>query len=897
MPLETGTRVGPYEILTPLGAGGMGEVWRARDTRLGREVAIKALPEAFARDPERLARFEREAKLLASVNHPNIGAIYGLEVVDGHRYLVLEYIEGESLATALQRGPLPVHEAVEVCAHVAAALEAAHEAGIVHRDLKPGNVMLTRAGAVKVLDFGLAKADAPPGSSSDVNASASPTMTYGATQAGMVLGTAAYMSPEQARGRVVDRRTDIWSLGCVLFECLTGRQAFEGETVSDLIAHILTSEPVWTLLPAATPPRVRELLRRCLEKDARRRIRDAGDVRLELEETLAPRGTSSSAAVSAAIAADIDAAASRKKRRGVAFQLGVALIAALAGVIATKLAGSLLGPKPALRPPVRFAIVESDTMRIVQESSNLGISSDGSAVAYVAADSSGTNYLWVRSMNTLAPRLLHGTENAQFPFFSPDGKSIGFFTETRLKRISLVTGDVDDLAEVKRARGGTWNRHDDILYAPTSDGPLFVLSAAGGEPRQVTVLDTLRGETGQRFPSFLPDGRHFFYSSLPPVAGRYRICIGDLKGGKPDSVASLPGGVSYAAPGWLVFPNTTALMAQRFDLGSRKLRGAPINLRDEVLPPNFSGSPASALSHGGALAFLKFPASNSHFVWCDKEGREIGRLPFPDGQYAGEFRFSPDSRKAAYNRADGTGPIEMWIGDVVTGAETRFESEPVINAAPRFSPDGTKLAWMHSQGGPQDIVVRPLAGGEKRVYLADDHAFKQLDEWTPDGKFLIFDRQAATTRFDLWMLEVATGKARPLLAGPYNEQSGDVSPDGRWLAYLCDETGRFEVYVQPYPGPGPRVQVTTGGAPRCNWMPDGRLSFALNRSPFVQRVAAVLPGSEFRIGPAEPLVTAPQAILTGDIAPDGRFGVLLPAGRPEPAQIIVVLDWMSGLAR
>jgi Tol biopolymer transport system component len=897
MALAPGQKLGAYEIVAPLGAGGMGEVYRARDTRLGREVAIKALPDAFALDPERLGRFEREAKLLASLNHPNIGSIYGLEVVDGHRYLVLEFIEGETVADVLARGPLPIGETVELCSHVAAALESAHESGIVHRDLKPANVMLTRAGTVKVLDFGLAKA-AAPGGESDPALSASPTMTYGATQAGMVLGTAAYMSPEQARGKAVDKRTDIWSFGCLLYECLTGKQAFRGETVSDLIAHILTSEPDWNALPPATPPRVRELLRRCLEKDARRRLRDMGDARIELEETLAPRG-SSSMAVPASIAAGVDAQAARPKKRRYAIEIGAAVLGAILAVFVTRLVEPLLGTKAPARAPVRFQVVESDTMKIAIEGAHLALSPDGTMLAFVAGDSIMTQ-LWVRPLGAIVARPLAGTVGAILPFWSPDSKWIAFFAKDRLKRVPATGGDVEDLTEVRRARGGTWNPKDEILYAPTSDGPLFAIPASGGDPRPVTSLDSTRGETGHRFPQFLPDGKHFLFVSLPPRNGKFIMKVGSIDGGRPDSVAALPSGATYAAPGFLVYLNGLTLMGQRFSPSSHEVKGAPVPLREMSYPTNFSGSSAVSASRNGVLAFAQFNFSPSRFAWFDDAGREIGQVPIEPGLYVPNLNLSPDGKRLAFVRAiaTGAGALELLVGDVERGVTTVVDSDPTLVGFPRWSPDGTRIATMNSPGGPQYFVVRTLGSSSApRAYLEGDPAFKTLDGWTPDGRSLIFDRQAAATRWDLYVLDVETGKAAPYLSSPANETESSISPDGGWAIYLSDETGRDEVFVQSFPVPGHKYQVTTAGGLRPGWLHDGRVTFALVNAPFDQLVANVIPGPEFRVGPPRLLLRAPKDIQAADRTRDGRTLIQLPSGKPQPIGITVVLDWQSALRK
>ncbi len=907
MSLDPGTRLGPYEIGAPLGAGGMGEVYRARDTRLGRDVAIKALPAEFARDPERLARFEREAKLLASLSHPNIAGIFGLELVDDHRYLVLEYIEGETLAARLAYGPLAVPEAVEICAAIAAALESAHEGGVVHRDLKPGNVMLTPQGAVKVLDFGLAKGGggATPGSSPDGALSASPTMTYGymGTEAGMVLGTAAYMSPEQARGRAVDKRTDIWSFGCVLFECLTGKLAFAGETVSDLIAHILTGEPDWAALPAATPPRVRELLRRCLEKDARRRLRDMGDARIELEEVLSPRGSASSAAYSTAIAGAVDAAtaaaAAPRKSSGVGRQLAAAVAGAVIAVVAGKLISPLLpGRHAAARAPIRFEVPETAGMRMPGDGALQAISPDGTRIVFVAGDSLKSR-LWVRTLETLAARPLEGTEDGIQPFWSPDGRSIGFFTGTKLKRVPAAGGEVDELCDVKRARGGAWSRNDQIVFAPSSDGPLSVIAAAGGEPRQVTVIDSARGETGHRAPDFLPDGKHFLYSSLPPREGKYRIMIGSLDGAKPESLTATTSGVRYAEPGYLLSLASSQLTAARFDASSRRMKGPPVVLRDLMVPSNIAGSSGFSVSGNGRVSYPTFLVTRSKLAWFNPAGGALTATPLEAAEYTGGVALSPDDRRVAIGRAEGIALPEVWVGDLERGTISRFSQETGINEEPHWSPDGTLIAYQASTAGPQWFIVRALSGNpQPRSYLASDPAFKLLTDWSPDGTMLVFDRQAAATRWDLWLQPLEAGApARPYLQTPFNEQGGKISPDGKWIVYVSDESGRPEIYVQSFPTPGSKYQVTTGGGAQSAWTADGRsLTFGVEGEPLVLKIADIIPGPEFRLGPMRSVGRFPPNLRGGDLTHHGmRALLLLPEGKAPTSSLTVVLDWPAAL--
>src|SRR5262245_60034949 len=506
-------RIGGYPIERELGRGGMGIVYLGRDTRLGRAVAIKVLPDAFASDPERLARFEREAKLLASLSHANIAGIYGLEEADGHRFLALEYVEGPTLAERVARGALPLDETLEIARQIAGALAAAHDAGIIHRDLKPGNVKLTPAGDVKVLDFGLAKGAGTAESSSDL--SQSPTLTYSPTGVGVILGTAAYMSPEQARAKVVDRRTDIWSFGCVLYEMLTGRQLFRGETASDTIAKILEREPDWSALPPGTPERVRDLLRRCLEKDARKRLRDMGDARIELEDVLAARASQSR----------IDAAEMRTRRRAGGPGPLVAYVVAAAAVVVAAIV--LLRPAMKGIPPraIRLTVTEPIEASLGGAAENCAIAPDGQAVVFVATDSSDTPRLWLRPLETLDSRVMPGTEGASQPFWSPDSRWVGFFADGKRKKAG-VDGGVEVVCDALNPRGGSWSARGTIVFAPGGEGPLYSVSAAGGELRPVTTLDSSRHETAHRFPWFLPDGRHFLYVSLPHRARGHPVKVG-----------------------------------------------------------------------------------------------------------------------------------------------------------------------------------------------------------------------------------------------------------------------------------------------------------------------------------------------------------------------------------
>ncbi len=869
----------------------MGEVYRARDSRLGRDVAIKALPESLAQDAERLARFEREARLLASLNHPNIAAIYGLEEVAGHRYLVLEYVQGETLAQRLARGALSLDETLQVCREIAAGVEAAHEGGVIHRDLKPGNVMLTDSGAVKVLDFGLAKGGSGMReTSSDPNLSASPTMTYAATQAGMVLGTAAYMSPEQARGKNVDRRTDIWSFGCVLFECLCGRPAFEGETVSDLVARILEREPDWNALPARTPARLRDLLKRCMVKDSKQRLRDIGDARVELDQLIALGA--SGGTMAAAEGSHSGASA----RRGLPWWAVAAML--VAAIAATVLILSMTSQRTATMAR-HFEIAAPEPYELSPDPVECAISPNGRMLAMVLLDSTNTPNLWVREMDSFKARALPGTNNATQPFWSPDSRSLAFFATGKLKKIAVAGGDAEILTDVRSARGGTWNRDGVILFAPSSNGPLFTIRAAGGEAKAVTQVDTTRHETAHRFPRFLPDGRHYLYSVLGGTATRVTVVAASLGDTARRVVSAADGGMAYSPSGHLVFCRKGVLSAQRFDARSMKLSGEPHSLGDTPPQPATTGAHWVSIADDGTMAYMFQPLPATRIAWFDVAGHEIGQVPLAGGTYFGQ-KLSPDQRFALVNHALSPTESELLVVDVERGTTNRLSTEPSIeNFA--WSPDGKRVAYVTGGGGPQAIVVVPADGSAPAETVMPSGAdFRRLDGWTPDGKSLLIDRLDSQTQWDLWVLPLEGDRQpRPYLRRPGNETGAAVSPDGRWLAYNSDETGRTEGYVQAFPTPGVRYQVTIDGTGIFGWKPDGTmLGLAPTPNNLIARAVEVIPGPEFRFGPPRAVGKVPEQIFGGDLNRDWtRLIASVPAGKPSKPRIRLVLDWPVMVAR
>jgi serine/threonine protein kinase/Tol biopolymer transport system component len=884
MPLIPGSRLGQYEILAPLGAGGMGEVYRARDSRLQRDVAVKALPDEFARDPERLARFEREAKLLASLTHPNVAGIFGLEDVAGHRYLILEFVEGETLAHRLDRGPLAIDDALEIGRQIAAALESAHESGVVHRDLKPGNVMITPAGDAKVLDFGLAKGGMGSASGSDVNLTHSPTLTHQMTGVGVILGTAAYMSPEQARGRLVDKRTDIWSFGCVLYECLTGRQIFAGDTVSDLIARILEREPDWEALPARTPSRVRSLLRRCLEKDVKRRLRDIGDARIEIEDVINTR--SSSPAMT-----DAGARAVPSGRRQWLVSAGLVLLT----VVAMRFGMPWFERTPPA-PPVRFEIPDTPAARIEFDGAHTIISPDGRTLVYRAADSTGAWRLWVRPLESLVGRELPGTAEAGLPFWSPDGRFVGYFAGSeKLMKIAVDGGRPERICDIRGARGGSWNEDDVIVFAPLSEGPIHRVSANGGESVPVTVLDST--ETAHRSPCFLPDGKRFLYSALPPHDGKFTIWLASLDGGERTMVLETAGsGVVYAEPGYLLYQRNDVIVAHAFDAKRGRVVGEPVSLGDRPLGTNFSGAAPLAVSRNGTLVYTNNVPFATHLVWADMNGKVIAPVPMAPGPYV-RVRVSPDQRHALLQSASGIFASDIWVADLERGVVSRVSYETGQEEGGLWSPDGTRATYTSAPYGsaPKIVVVNVGAGAATENFLEDDPAFKWIHDWTPDGRALVFGRQEAATRRDIWILPLdGDQKPRPFLVTPYWEDGSDVSPDGRWITYDSDESGRTEAYVQAFPDGGAKYQVTTRGGFNLGWSHDGRrLYFGDANEQGRVYVADVLPGPQFRLGPARSAFRIPDTVFSADRADDSRMLMLVTVGALPPQTIAIVQNWPS----
>jgi Tol biopolymer transport system component/predicted Ser/Thr protein kinase len=885
LPGVTPTRIGPYPIERELGRGGMGVVYLGEDPRLKRPVAIKVLPDAFALDPDRLARFEREARLLAALTHPNIAGIYGLEEDQGRRFLVLEYVEGETLAQHQRGRGLSLEETLDVCRQIAAALEAAHEAGIVHRDLKPGNVKLTPAGEVKVLDFGLAKgASSGPDSSPDLTHS--PTLTQAATGVGVILGTAAYMSPEQARGKTVDRRTDIWSFGCVLYECLTGAQAFAGETVSDTIALILQGEPDWSRLPGKLPEKLRMLLGRCLEKDARRRLRDIGDARIELEELQGARisGTPRASAAAAAVAAK-----PRSRVRGLASGLGLIAI----GIVAGALLWRTLSPGPA-PSPYRFILAGPTALQIGTDAAQNAISPDGRSVVFQASDSSGANNLWLRPLASFESRPLRGTSGANLPFWSPDSRQIGFFSDGKLRRLRLSTGTTEVICDAPNGRGATWSEKGDIVFTPAPGGPLYRVRATGGSPTAVTALDTVAGETAHRWPQFLPDGEHFIYVALPAAKnGQYASFIGSLHSLKRTPLLNANGCPIYAPPGAVVFQRGEALMAQRFDPGSRKLSGDPFSIGDAPAGTQYSGHPCVSASNDGVLAWENAGNPDTRVMLADRAGHELRALGLPVDRWSQIFP-SPDGQHAILQQNLASGDVDLWTADLTTEVANRITFSQGVNTIGTYSPDGRDILYTSTRNGDYRIFRRAADGsGTDMPFPTPNAQFKYANDWSHDGKWVAEMVNGDKDGWNLYLQPMNGGPARPWLVTPFDEQNLQISPDDKWCVYSSNESGTPQIYLQSFPEPGHKRQLSKSGGVFGAWASHGR-EIMIYRPDGMLESVAVTPGAEPAFGAPREILRIPNEWRWAVPTPDGqRFLILKQAAASTPG-ISIAVNWLAG---
>jgi eukaryotic-like serine/threonine-protein kinase len=873
-PTLTGQRLGAYDVLDLLGVGGMGQVYRARDTKLGRDVAVKVLPRLFSADHERVVRFDREARLLASVNHPHIAAIYGFEQTSGVHALVLELVEGPTLAERLQHGPLPVKEALRIARQIAEALEAAHERRVVHRDLKPQNIKVKPDGTVKVLDFGLAKAIAD---ANDADVSPTSTTPIDGTRDGIILGTISYMSPEQSRGHAVDKRTDIWAFGCVLYELLTGHPSFAGETISDTVAAVLKQEPDWQALPADTPPGIRSLLRRCLKKDAVDRLHDIADARIEIQEAIAD---------SAAMTPALPRPPAARWTRMIPWLVAAASVAMALLVVqqGSRGTGSPAGPvtRLDLDLPAGVELVTVYPPAVV-------LSPDGTRVTFVGAFR-GLRQLYTRRLDQFETVPIRGTENANAVFISPDGRSLGLITaDLALKKVSLADGLVTTIEhDAEFSAGAAWGADDRITFVRA--GALWQVPASGGPPKQLTTLDSGKRELLHAWPSIIAEGRILLFVSITGSSrGASHIEALSLATGQRRVIVESGTFPLYAPSGHLVFFRDGALLGAPFDVDRMEVTGPVVRVLENLAVGTTMDAPFAALSNAGLLAYAPSDAGTTRLVWVSRQGVE---QPITDTARRYQYpRLAPDGRRTVVAAAG-----DLWIQDNARATFTRLTSEQTVgNAFPVWTPDGTRVLfrtltgmyWTAADGSGRP---QPIAGS-----LSGDLPCAV----SPDGDTLAFMRQNAQTSRDIYVLSLRGQSApRPVVNTPAYDGGAQFSRDGHWMAYASDESGQMQVYIRPFPGPDKRWPVSTHGGTQPLWSRDGKeIFYRVGNKIMVVDVSA---GVDLTLSQPRQLfeqryVFQNISLANYDVSPDGQF--VMVKDEAGSGRLNVVLNWTEELKR
>ena len=917
MSLQPGQMLAHYRVSKKIGEGGMGEVWKATDTNLDREVAIKILPESVAADSDRLARFSREAKLLAALNHPHIAAVYGLHQDGDTRFLAMEFMDGEDLTQRLARGPVSVNDAIEVADKVASALQEAHDKGIIHRDLKPANIMILADGGVKVLDFGLAKALSPEsvGGSGLSDPSMSPTLTAAmGTQAGLIMGTAGYMSPEQARGKPLDQRCDVWAFGVVLYQMLAGERLFSGETATDVIAAVVTREPDWSKLPAATPAAVRRLLRRCLEKDPRRRLRDLGDARLDLLE----------ADTASHEASEIPAGLREPLSRQPAWPLLAGGL--VAGLVLAAILAFLFFPSPGAGPtPINEPPTWSNLLAPEGTALNFGgfveISPDGRYVAFIGTTENGTQSLWLRDLASEEARPLRGTKGALMPFWSPDSRSIAYFAESKLRVIRIDGGVPTVLAPAGGApRGGSWSADGTILFVPDWNDPVYRIPAAGGTPEPVTTFDESRLELSHRWPHALPDGRHFLYyivSTYPELnpenpsemdaSGLY---LGSLDGSPARLLLKARSRAIYSNES-LLYVNDGILMSRPFDLAGLSFQGPAAPLAENVtqsVDALWGGALFSVSDEGSLILVRGAPeyGTPSQLTWRDRQGAMLSKVGKP-GDYK-EMRISPDGSHLAAAMGD---PSDIWLVDFARDSFTRFSFDSGDDRSPAWSADGKRIIFMSSRVladdkfTPAALFTRETSGLGEAVLLANSIDRFQVapSDWSSDDRITLLDGSRPGTGSNILSYSHEDSIVEEILATKHDEYAARFSADGRWLLYESNESGQQEIYLQAYPLSGSKWQVSRDGGTMPTWRADGKEIFYFDTDKQLMSVP-ISTENNLRLETPVPLFQSNMRDVTGDalnydVSPDGQRFLLM---EPTPdldareATLTLVRNWPTFLA-
>lgn len=882
MALTSGTRLGPYEIVSPLGAGGMGEVYRARDTRLDRTVAVKILPSHLSENPEAKLRFDREARSISSLNHPHICTLYDVGQQDGVNFLVMEFLEGETLADRLMKGALPPEQVLQYGMEICEGLEKAHRSGVVHRDLKPGNIMLTKTGA-KLMDFGLAKETMPP----SLGASALTAAASGQplTEKGTIVGTFQYMAPEQLQGHATDARSDIFSLGAVLYEMITGKRAFPGKSQISAASAILEKdpEPITVSRPTSSPT-LGYVVRTCLAKDPEGRFQTAHDVKLQLK-WIAEGGSQ------AGEAGRVPAGRRRLEQAGWLLAAAFFLLAVAAGTAWWQASH---------RRPFSMYFHTS----VPFAANDLALSPDGHTLAMVAYSTQANNYvLWTYEVGARRTTSLDGTQGASYPFWSPDGKFLGFFADGKLKSVDMSRGQVQVLCDAPNGRGGAWNRDGVIVFTPDSFGGLSRVSAAGGSPVVMTKPDPSRSESSHRWPVFLPDGKHFLYlgTNFTGQLEHNAIFLGSVDSQERRFLVSTSANAAYAEPGYLLYMRGTTLVAQPFDRRSYVLSGEPHTLSDEVLYTRLVNKAVFSVSGGEVLATQTGKAgSNSQLTWFDRGGKPVGTAGAP-GSY-GNVRLSPDGRAIAVDQTNPDGRnADLWIFGPDRGATTRLTFDPSGHQAPIWSPDGKQIlfSWNVKLGAQVYLKNADGSGSAEEVADLGDYLEVNTWDWSRDGKYVLVRKGN-----ELWYLSWPERVGKPLLQAKWTVMNAQFSPDGRWIAYASNETGTMEIYVSPFPSSNGKWQVSSAGGQEPRWRQDGKELFYLSPEGKMM-VVALKTGASFKAEAPVALFQTQRrqpvssfAVFSYDVSGDGRrFLVITKADEANAAPLSILLNWASELGK